>query len=62
LHQNESLIKQLDKVGNEIDLLFNVSSPITWLANDPKEYLMKYTVTKVSHEVGIRHHALVSCG
>ncbi len=39
-YRKESFIKQVD---NEVDILFRESSPITWLAYDPKESLMKYT-------------------
>jgi hypothetical protein len=41
--RKENFIKQLDEADNEIDILFKESSPITWLAYDPKESLMKYT-------------------
>ena len=46
-YRKESLIKQLDEVDNEIDILFKESSPITWLTYDPKESLMKYTKVHV---------------
>ena len=42
-YRKEKFIKQIDEADNEIDILFKESSPITWLAYDPKESLMKYT-------------------
>ncbi len=42
-YRKENCIKQIDEADNEIDILFKESSPITWLAYDPKESLMKYT-------------------
>jgi hypothetical protein len=42
-YRKESLIKKLDEVGDEIDILFKASSPIKWLEYDPTVSLMNYT-------------------
>jgi hypothetical protein len=41
--RKENFIEQIDEADNDIDILFKESSPVTWLAYDPKESLMKYT-------------------
>ena len=40
--RKEELIKQLDEGDDEIDILFKLSSPITWLKYDPSMNLSKF--------------------
>jgi hypothetical protein len=51
LYRKENFIKQIDEADNEIDILFKESSPITWLAYDPKESLMKYTKVHMGRDL-----------
>ena len=42
-YRKKSLIKKLDEVDDEIDILFKASPPITWLEYDTKDPLIMYT-------------------